>query len=164
MQNEMYSRLVMCLSLVAVNAVLSFAHAQDSPPQSDQARQVQVLVEKAAALINEKGKVAFAVFRKQDSEWRTGDIYFFGNDLNGIQILNPAFPEREGKDQTAVKDANGKPIFLEFKKVIQTKGEGWAHYMWPKPGQTKPSHKWSYLKGVTIDGAPALIGAGFYPE
>jgi hypothetical protein len=36
--------------------------------------------------------------------------------------------------------------------------------MFPKPGQTQPSQKWSYVKVVNIDGAPGLIGAGFYPE
>ena len=35
--------------------------------------------------------------------------------------------------------------------------------MWPKPGQTQPSQKWSYVKGVQVDGTPAIIGAGFYP-
>jgi hypothetical protein len=30
--------------------------------------------------------------------------------------------------------------------------------MFPKPGQTAPSHKWTYVKRVTIDGAPAPRG------
>ena len=29
-------------------------------------------------------------------------------------------------------------------------------------GQAEPSHKWTYVKRVSIDGVPALIGAGFY--
>ena len=44
------------------------------------------------------------------------------------------------------------------------KGSGWVDYMFPKPGQTQPSHKWTYVKRVAIDGVPGLIGAGFYPE
>jgi hypothetical protein len=37
-------------------------------------------------------------------------------------------------------------------------------YMFPKPGEIKPSQKWSYVKAVNIDGTPGIIGAGFYPE
>jgi hypothetical protein len=36
--------------------------------------------------------------------------------------------------------------------------------MFPKPGQSQPLQKWSYVKAVTIDGTPAYVGAGFYPE
>jgi cytochrome c len=48
--------------------------------------------------------------------------------------------------------------------VVQSKGSGWVDYMFPKPGQTKPSQKWSYVKAVNIDGTPGFVGAGFYPQ
>jgi len=47
--------------------------------------------------------------------------------------------------------------------TVTKKGSGWVDYMFPKPGQTQPSQKWSYVKGVKIDGGLGLIGAGFYP-
>jgi cytochrome c len=49
-------------------------------------------------------------------------------------------------------------------KMVQSKGAGWVNYMFPKPGQTESSQKWSYVKAVNIDGTPGLVGAGFYPE
>jgi methyl-accepting chemotaxis protein len=36
-------------------------------------------------------------------------------------------------------------------------------YVFPKPRETKPSRKWTFVKGVNLDGTPGLIGAGFYP-
>ncbi len=48
--------------------------------------------------------------------------------------------------------------------VVQTKGSGWVDYMFPKPGETKPSQKWSYVTKVVVDGTPGVLGAGFYPE
>ena len=39
----------------------------------------------------------------------------------------------------------------------------WVDYMSPRPGQTQPSQKWTYVKAVTIDGVPGLAGSGFYP-
>ena len=49
-------------------------------------------------------------------------------------------------------------------RTAQTRGSGWVDYAFPKPGRTQPSTKWSYVKRVQIDGVPALIAAGFYPE
>jgi hypothetical protein len=52
----------------------------------------------------------------------------------------------------------------EFIRLAKTTGAGWVDYMFPRPGQSQPSKKWAYVKRVTIDGTPALIAAGFYPE
>jgi len=78
-------------------------------------------------------------------------------------LLNPAFPKREGTNVADDKDANGKPFQDGILKTAPN-GSGWLNYVLPKPGQTQPSQKWTYVKRVTIDGVPGLIGAGFYPE
>ena len=70
------------------------------------------------------------------------------------------FPLANVSGQT---DANGKKFHDLMLETARTKGAGWVDYMFPRPGQTAPSHKWTYVKRVTIDGAPALLGAGFYP-
>jgi cytochrome c len=140
------------------------AFPQQSPPPSEQVKKIEALVDKAAALVNSKGKAAFAEFRKEGSEWWFGETYLFAYDMNLNVLLVVAFPENEGKNQTGKKDSNGKLYHDEFVKVVQSKGSGWVDYMFPKPGQTQPSQKWSYVKAVKVDGVPALIGAGFYPE
>jgi cytochrome c len=53
------------------------AYSQSSPANSDQAKQIQVLVGRAAELVNTKGKEAFTEFRQRGSEWFSGDIYIF---------------------------------------------------------------------------------------
>ncbi len=111
-----------------------------------------------------QGRAAFAEFRKPDSEWWFGNTYIFAYDQKLNVLLNPAFPKREGANPQGQKDANGKAFHDEFLKVVQTKGSGWVDYMFPKPGQTQPSQKWSYVKAVQIDGTPGIIGAGFYPD
>ncbi len=141
------------------------AQAQASaPPASEKAKQIVALVDKAAALIESQGKAAFTEFRKRGSEWFSGDTYLFAYDMNLNVLLVAAFPQNEGKNQTGKTDSNGKLYHDEFVKVARSKGSGWVDYMFPKPGQTQPSQKWSYVKAVNIDGVPALIGAGFYPE
>ena len=158
-------RLLVTLAGLAISLALPTGAQQNdttASPKSEQAKQIVALVEKAAALIDSKGKSIFPEFRKTDSEWRTGDRYLFVNDLKGMVLLNPAFPELEGKDLSGRKDSNGKLFFLEFLKVVQSKGSGWVDYMFPKPGQSQPSQKWSYVKAVNVDGTPAFVGAGFY--
>jgi cytochrome c len=147
-------------------AASSPAFAQQSPPDSDKAKQIMALVEKAAALIDSKGKSVFPEFRRVGSEWLSGDIYLFASEVKGAKVtsvFNGAIPQQEGTDVSGLKDSNGKLIVAEMLKVTQSKGAGWVDYMFPKPGQSQSSQKWSYVKAVTIDGTPGLVGAGFYP-
>ena len=140
------------------------AISDGAPPATEQAKTVEALVNKAAALIDKSGKAALAEFRKKDSEWFHGDTYLYAYDLKANVLLNPAFPQREGTNVTGQKDAKGKLLHQEIIRVAETKGSGWVDYMFPKPGQTEPSQKWAYVKKVTIDGIPGLIASGFYPE
>ena len=48
--------------------------------------------------------------------------------------------------------------------LVKAKGEGWVGYMYTRPGHTEPTQKWSFVKGVRIDGKLGLVGAGFYPK
>jgi cytochrome c len=48
--------------------VVSPAFPQQSPPDSEKAREIVALIDKAAALIDAKGKSVFAEFRKPGSE------------------------------------------------------------------------------------------------
>jgi cytochrome c len=150
--------------VVAMMAIAGPASSQQSPPTSDQAKRIEAMVSKAAVLVERQGKAAFSEFRKRDSEWWFGNTYLFVYDQNLNVLLNPAFPKREGTNPSGEKDANGKAFHDEFLKVVQARGAGWVDYMFPKPGESQPSHKWSYVKAVNIEGTPGIIGAGFYPE
>jgi methyl-accepting chemotaxis protein len=155
-----------CAALLLAGSLgtMSPAFSQQAPPESEKAKQLVALVEKAAALIDSKGKSVFPEFRKTDSEWRNGDTYLFAGDMKGMSLLNAGFPKQEGTDVSGLKDSNGKLIVIELMKTAQSKGSGWVDYLFPKPGQSQPLQKWSYVKAVTIDGTPGYVGAGFYPQ
>ncbi len=159
----MIKKILVCTALVTM-AMVNPVRAQQSPPTSEQAKRIEAMVNKAAALVETQGKAAFSEFRKRDSEWWFGNTYLFVYDKDMNVLLNPAFPKREGTNVHGDKDANGKLFHDEFMKVIRSKEAGWVDYMFPKPGQTQPSQKWSYVKAVRIEGGQGLIGAGFYPE
>src|SRR5512137_1663306 len=62
-------------------------------PTSEQAKKIEAMVNKAAALVEAKGKAAaFAEFRKRDSEWWFGNTYLFSYDKDMNVLLNTAFP------------------------------------------------------------------------
>lgn len=154
---------------VAVFMVIGIAWALASPAfcaeptQSKEAKQIVALVDKAAALVESKGKAAFPEFKKKGSEWYKGEIYIFINNMKGINLMHPASPELEGKDLIDLKDANGKPLMREFIETVKSKGKGWVDYMWPRPGEKKPSKKISYIKGAKMPtGETVVVGAGIY--
>ena len=48
-------------------------------------------------------------------------------------------------------------------ETAKTKGQGWVEYMWPKPGEKKPSKKISYVKRAKMPtGETVVVGAGVY--
>ncbi len=151
---------VICASLLLAPGS---AYSESSPPNSEQAKWIQMLVDRAAELVNAKGREAFSKFRQQGSEWFSGDTYIFAYAPDGTVILNPAFPAREGHSYHGEKDKKGKAFHDEIIKTAQTRGSGWVDYWLPKPGQSEPSQKWSYVKAVKAEGV-AVIGAGFFPE
>jgi cytochrome c len=161
----MQSFLSRVFCVVALTALLTSAFAEEAPPPNQQAKAVEALVIKAAALVEKEGKsAAFTEFKKKDSEWLHGDTYLYAYDSKGNVLLNAAFPQREGTNITGQKDTKGKPFQDDILRVAATQGSGWVSYMFPKPGETEPSEKWAFVKRVTFDGTSGLIASGFYPE
>ncbi len=159
----MFKRILVPIVLATMLMTTS-ASSEQSAPTTEQAQRIEMMVNKAAVLIERQGKAAFPEFRKRDSEWWFGNTYLFAYDQDLNVLLNPAFPKREKTNPQGEKDANGKAFHDEFRRVVQAKGSGWVDYMFPKPGQTRTSLKWSFVKAVSIEGTPGIIGAGFYPE
>src|SRR3954470_2026362 len=80
------------------------AFSDDQPPSSPEAKRLETLVDKAAAVVDAKGKDAFSEFRQKGSEWFSGNLYIFAYAPDGTVLLNPAFPAREGKAYHGEKD------------------------------------------------------------
>jgi signal transduction histidine kinase len=151
------------LSAGILGLFFSRAFSADSP-QSKEEKQIVALVDKAAALIANKGKFAFPEFKKKDSEWRTGETYVFILDTKGTTLMHSVSPELETKNTIDLKDANGKAFIREFLATAQ-KGPGWVEYMLPKPGKKEPSKKKSYVRTAKLpSGETVVVGAGLYLE
>ena len=86
--------------------------------------------------------------------------YFWINDLSPKMIMHPYQPALDGKDLNNYKDPNGKYLFLEFVKVCRENQQGFVSYLWPKPGETEPVPKLSFVKLFKPWGW--VIGSGVY--
>lgn len=86
--------------------------------------------------------------------------YFWINDMHPRMLMHPIRPELDGKDLTDNKDPTGKRLFVEFVETVRRSKEGFVDYQWPKPGQTEPVAKISYVKGFEPWGW--VIGSGIY--
>jgi len=153
------------VSVLSAVLILSFSGCAISPEtNSDEAKQIKELVNNAAALVDGKGKEAFVEFRNKDSEWFSDEAYIFVIDMKGTNIVHPSQPDLEGNNLIDMKDVNGKAFVQEMIEVAKTKGSGWVDYMWPKPGETEPSRKLSYIKTVKVGDEKFIIGSGIYSE
>ncbi|MGH1575001.1 cache domain-containing protein [Methylobacterium sp. P31] len=159
----MFKKLLTGLVLLFLTATLP-ALGQRRPPPTHEALEIEALVNKASEVLEERGSKAFADFRKKGSPWRYADIYLFVVDMNGVVLFNAARPDREERDFLDDRDSDGKRFHRDFIEVVSKYGSGWVDYMFPKPGQSHASVKWSYVCATRVDGVDALVGAGVYVD
>jgi signal transduction histidine kinase len=123
---------------------------------------VQDMVKDAAALIEQKGKEAFKVFHDETGRFRAKDSYVFVIDPKGVELVNPAFPNLEGRNLLSLKDSENKELVKEMLKIAHSSGSGWVNYMWPKPGESVPTEKSTYVQKVKVGNEWLVVGSGVY--
>lgn len=106
--------------------------------------EAMAMSQKAAALVNEQGEGAFAVFAAKDGGFLEKDLYVFCMDLEGNMLSHAVKPDLVGKN---LKDFNkyGDFLFQDMIKVASGDGEGWVDYNWPYPGSDEVKKKTSYI-------------------
>ena len=119
-------------------------------------------VKAAVGQIEKNAEVAFRLFHDPAGPFMAKDAYIFVIDSNGVELVNPAFPNLEGRNIQDVKDAQGKYPLREMLKIAQTTGSGWVDYMWPKPGESVSTKKSAYVSKVKMGDKWVVAGCGVY--
>ena len=126
-------------------------------------------VNNAAELINLYGEVAFDEFRRKDGPWYKDNKYIFVDDMTGVEVVNPAFPNLEGKNIIDLQDKWGKFIVKDYIREVykygKNKPNGWFHYLWPRPDNGKLAWKTTYVaRAVSPIGTKTeyVVGSGIY--
>lgn len=120
------------------------------------------MVTDAIAEIEKYGREAFHLLHDPTGPFIAKDAYIFVLDRNGDDLVNPGFPNLEGRNLMDVKDTQGKQLVREMFKVVQTSGSGWVDYMWPKPGESVSTQKSAYVSKARMGDEWVLVGCGIY--
>jgi signal transduction histidine kinase len=120
------------------------------------------LVTDAVGQIESNGEAAFPLFHDPTGPFIAKDAYVFVFDMQGVDLVNPAFPNLEGRNLLDLKDTQGKHLVREMLEVVQTRGSGWVDYMWPKPGESVSTQKTAYVSRARVGDRWLLVGCGAY--
>lgn len=119
-------------------------------------------VKDAVGLIEKNGEAAFPLFHDLTGPYIAKDGYIFVIGRDGVDLVNPGFPNLEGRNLLDVKDTQGKQLIREMLKVVQTNGSGWVDYMWPKAGERVSTLKSAYVSKAKLGDQWVLVGCGVY--
>jgi signal transduction histidine kinase len=89
-------------------------------------------VREAVGHVERDGTAAFSMFRDPTGPFIAKDAYVFVIDPNGVDLVNPAFPNLEGRNILNVTDTNDKQLIREMLQVAETRGAGWVT-TWARP-------------------------------
>lgn len=141
------------LAVLAVTlSMTSFAAAQ-----SGTAGEAKAMLEKAVAAVKADQAKAIDMFNKGEGGFKDRDLYPFCFNLSdGIEVAAP--PSVRGKDVRTLKDSTGKAFGEELYKAGQDEKISEVSYMFPRPGETTPAAKTSFVTKAGDLGC----GVGYY--
>jgi signal transduction histidine kinase len=130
-------------------------------------KQLVMLVEDAASLIEQKGDKAFNDFAENGSKWLNDRYYLFVYDIYGKCVFHPIEPNLVGQDLSQFKDISKRPVIAMIVDVGKKQEPGasdWVFYLWEEPWKSPtPEWKSSYIrKAILPDGNVYLVGSGLY--
>jgi len=123
---------------------------------------VEDVVDRAAALVAQRGKEAFAELRDKKGPFVFMDTYVFVNTPDGTELVNAGHPSLEGRNIIHLKDIKGTPIARNFIAAAMKDGKAWMSYYWYRPGESTPVRKQTYVRKVQSGNVTYIVGSGFY--
>lgn len=120
------------------------------------------MVQNAAWQLKKNKEMAFQLFHNPAEDFRVKDAYVFVIDQSGFDLVNPGFPNLEGRNLMDLKDAKGKYLIREMFKSLEADSSAWVDYMWPKPGESISTLKSAYVRKVWMGKAFYIVGCGVY--
>ena len=145
--------------------------AGDTPPPPGYAyedtRRLVSLVERAAQLVEQKGRDAFGAFGNQPSLWVDRDFYLFVYALDGTCLYHGAEPDLVGHNLMDMRDLSGKPVIrliTDIGRQTNPQASGWVFYLWEDGIRIEPSRKAAFVRKAISgpDGQIYLVGSGAY--
>jgi signal transduction histidine kinase len=109
------------------------------------ADEAKAMLEKAVTALKADKQASLVQFTKGEGGFKDRDLYPFCGGPDGNFTAHPTLVGKSMKD---LKDKAGKPIGQEFYAVAKPGNISEVAYMWPRPGQTEPVQKISFVTKV----------------
>jgi hypothetical protein len=132
----------------------SIGHAADSKATTED---VYNLVLKAYEVVQALGEESFPAFNDPKGEFVYKDTYAMVQRCPSQMMAHPfAMAKLKGVDLTKF------PFNEALCAAGAQAGGGWVEYNWPKPGESEPSRKVSYV--INVEGTPYTVMAGIFSD
>ena len=148
------------LRVLAISAVSTVALLFSAPAfaqASGTAAEAKAMLDKAVVAVKADKAKAIEIFLKGDGGFKDRDLYpFCFNIADGVTVAAP--PSVLGKDVRTFKDPTGKAFGVDVYNAAKDGPYTEVSYSFPRPGETTPSPKTSFVTKVGDLGC----GVGYY--
>jgi len=143
---------------IGLGAILlsTFAYAEQA--KYGTAEEARAMLDKVIAAITADKTKALDMFNKGEGGFKDRDLQPFCFNISDGILTASTNPKLLGKDVRSLKDKTGKAFGEEnFKAAVVGKVTE-VSYMFPRPGETEPTAKTSFVTGIGDQGC----GVGYY--
>jgi len=147
-------------SALAIAAALLAAVPASLPASASDfgtAKEARAMLGRVVADLKKDKAAALESMNQGAEGYRDRDLYPFCIGPDGITTAHAA-KERVGEKALDLKDKKGKPFVKEMFKVAHEGRIDRVSYMWPRPQQTQPVQKMTYVTKV----GDQVCGVGYY--
>ena len=147
------------IGVVSVVALTLSTAALAQQNQFGTAAEAKAMLAKAVAAVQADKAKALAMFNKGEGGFKDRDLQPFCFNVSDGMLTAATMPSLLGTDVRTLKDKTGKPFGEEvYKAAIEGKITE-VSYMFPRPGETEPVQKVSFITKVGDQGC----GVGYFP-
>lgn len=119
------------------------------------AAEARAMLERAVAALKENKAKALEMFTKGEGGFKDRDLYPFSGGPDGMFTAHPTLVGKSLKD---LKDKAGMALGEEIYRVAGEGKVSEVSYMWPRPGETEPVKKVTYVTKVDDQ----VVAVGYY--
>jgi signal transduction histidine kinase len=136
---------------VLASVVLLFVASNDgiAAGEGGTAEEAKAMLERAVAAVENDEAAALEAFTAGTDGFRDRDLYVAcSSAVDGTVTAHGADPTLVGQSIYDTTDAAGKKFGEEFHAMAREGEFSVVEYVWPRPGETKPAPKASYVTKV----------------
>jgi len=147
------------IGVVSVVALTLSTAALAQQNQFGTAAEAKAMLAKAVAAVQADKAKALAMFNKGEGGFKDRDLQPFCFNVSDGTLTAATMPSLLGTDVRTLKDKTGKPFGEEVYKAAMEGKITEVSYMFPRPGETEPVQKVSFITKVGDQGC----GVGYFP-